>query len=182
MSADDQLTTLVRQDSRRILATLVRLLGDLDLAEESMQEAFRIAAERWPQEGTPARPRAWIVSTARFKGIDVLRRRTRGEAIVRELAIAEAGSVHEAGEFDVVEDDQLRLIFTCCHPALTIEARVALALKEVCGLGTDEVARSFLVESGSMKRRLSRAKAKIRDERIPYAVPDASELPGRCSG
>lgn len=181
MTVSERISSLYASESRRILATLVRLLGELDLAEEAMQEAFGAAAERWPQDGVPDSPRAWIVSTARFKGIDVLRRRSRGDALVQDLARVDPQQGSNPERWDVICDDQLRLVFTCCHPALPLEARVALTLREVCGLRTEEVARCYLVSPEAMKRRLSRAKALLREERIPYEVPGRGELSARLS-
>ena len=171
---------LYRADSRRVLATLIRLLGDFDLAEEALHDAFATAAERWVRDGEPDNPRAWLVSTGRFKAIDVLRRRARFDASQGELAerlAAEAGD--GIGPDPEVEDDRLRLVFTCCHPALKPEAQVALTLREICGLTTEEIAHAFLVTPSTVAQRIVRAKAKIRDTRIPYRVPARSELAAR---
>ena len=172
--------TLYRSESGRVLATLVRLLGDLDLAEESMHEAFAAALESWPRTGIPDRPRPWLISTARFKAIDGMRRRARFDGVERDLVAHMEARINQASlDDEEIADDRLRLIFTCCHPALAPEAQVALTLREVCGLTTEEIARAFLVTPATLAQRIVRAKALIRDKAIPYQVPVSAELPAR---
>jgi RNA polymerase sigma-70 factor (ECF subfamily) len=170
---------LYRAESRRVLATLIRLLGDFDLAEEATQDAFTTALERWPRDGVPGNPVSWLVSTGRFRAIDRLRRRARFDALLGELAARLADVAEADPEPAAVEDDRLRLIFTCCHPALPPDAQVAMTLREVCGLTTEEIARAYLTRAPTVAQRIVRAKARIRAERIPYAVPAAEELPAR---
>ena len=176
-----QVDALYRAESRHVLATLIRLLKDFDLAEEALHEAFTAAVQQWPQDGVPANPRAWLVSTGRFKAIDVMRRRVRFDASLTELAERLDKTTSDPTEYDDehIEDDRLRLIYTCCHPALSPEAQVAMTLREVCGLTTEEIARAFLISPPTVAQRIVRAKAKIREARIPYQVPSPSELPER---
>jgi RNA polymerase sigma-70 factor (ECF subfamily) len=179
LTVQAQVEAIYRSESRRILATLIRLLGDFDLAEEALHEAFFVAVERWQQDGVPDNPRAWLVSTGRFKAIDRLRRQARF-AVSQAALLAQAEALEDADwNVEDVEDDRLRLIFTCCHPALAADAQAALTLREICDLTTEEIARAFLATPATIAQRIVRAKGKIREARIPYQVPSLRELPER---
>jgi RNA polymerase sigma-70 factor (ECF subfamily) len=177
-SIQNTVDAIYRKESRRVLATLIRLLRDFDLAEEALHDAFTAAVEQWPKDGVPDNPRAWLVSAGRFKAIDKIRRRARFNNSLDELA-EDLEEAYEPAETVDVEDDRLRLIFTCCHPALSPDAQVALTLREVCGLTTEEIAHAFLTGAPTLAQRIVRAKQKIRDAAIPYQIPAREELPER---
>ena len=181
LNARETVDAVYRTESRRVFATLVRLLGDFDRAEEALHEAFMSAVEQWPRDGVPANPRAWLVSAGRFKAIDAIRRKARFDASLADLAERLDDKADDPAERDDegIEDDRLRLIFTCCHPALLAEARVALTLREVCGLTTEEIARAFLTAPATLAQRIVRAKSKIKSAGIPYQVPSRADLPER---
>ncbi|CAN5619374.1 RNA polymerase sigma factor [soil metagenome] len=180
-AAAEAVAAVYRTESRRVLATLIRILDDFDLAEDALQDAFAAAVLTWPRDGVPRNPRAWLVSTSRFKAIDRLRRRARFDASQAEIArsLQATSPIPDAPDDDAIEDDRLRLIFTCCHPALPPAARIALTLREVAGLTTEEIARAFLVPTATLAQRIVRAKSKIRDARIPYRVPERAEMHAR---
>jgi RNA polymerase sigma-70 factor (ECF subfamily) len=179
--ARDRVDSIYRSESRRVFATLIRLLGDFDLAEEALHDAFTSAMEQWPRDGIPANPRTWLISAGRFKAIDVMRRRARFDASLADLAerLNSDADDPSAKDDDAIQDDRLRLVFTCCHPALPVEARVALTLREVCGLTTEAIASAFLVTPPTVAQRIVRAKSKIKSARIPYQIPARADLPDR---
>lgn len=178
-----QVDLIYRTEARRVFATLVRLLGDFDLAEEALHEAFAAAVEQWPRDGTPDSSRAWLITTGRLRGIDVLRRRQRFDRATRELRVValQTWPPQRAADVEALSDDRLRLLFTCCRPDLPPDAQIALTLRELCGLTTEEIARAYLVRPPTMAQRIVRAKQRLRERHVPYEVPGAAELPDRCA-
>ncbi len=183
LNINDDISRIYKFESGRVLATLIRILGDFHRAEEAMQEAFSIALEKWPEEGIPKNPYSWLVSAGKFKAIDAIRRAKRGRELMEENALLATENVADADDpdFDLLEDDQLRLIFFCCHPALPLDSRIALALRDVCAMRTEEIARAYLLPTETIKKRISRAKALFRDKNIPYEIPPKSEMAGRLN-
>ena len=180
MSTPIDIEAVYRAEAGRVLATLIRLLGGFELAEEALHDAFMAAAERWPREGLPKNPRAWLVSAGRFKAIDRIQRRVRFDAAVKEIAQGlEEAEETEPMDAETIADDQLRLLFTCCHPVLTADQQVALALREICGLTTEQIAAAYFATPSTLAQRIVRAKNRIRDDKVPYVVPEPGELPGR---
>lgn len=181
VNINDAISQIYKSESGRVLATLIRILGDFHRAEEAMQEAFSVALEKWPKEGIPKNPYSWLVSTGKFKAIDAIRRVKRGRELMEENALLSTGNDADDPEFDLLEDDQLRLIFFCCHPVLPLDARIALALRDVCAMRTEEIARAYLLPTETIKKRISRAKALFRDKNIPFEIPPKSEMAGRLN-
>ncbi len=178
-----EIATIYKSESGRVLASLVRILGDLDLAEEALHEAFNIALEKWPEEGIPKNPYSWLISTGKFKAIDSIRRLKHGRELLAENFLPDDGIYEDSHvlEENIVEDDQLRLNFFCCHPALPLDSRIALALRDVCGMTTEEISRAYLVSFEAIKKRISRAKALIREKKIPYEIPSRIEISSRMN-
>lgn len=183
VNINSNISQIYKAESGRVLATLIRILGDFHRAEEAMQDAFSVALEKWPKEGIPKNPYSWLVSAGKFKAIDAIRREKRGRELIAEsgLLAAESSAESEDHDFDFLEDDQLRLIFLCCHPALPLDSRIALALRDVCGMRTEEIARAYLLPFETIKKRISRAKALFRDKHIPFEIPPKSEMTGRLN-